>query len=139
MLPTRGEYPENWKEIADLVKSEAGHRCVRCHHAHDVEAGYTLTVHHFDGDKANCERWNLMPLCQRCHLSVQSRVDPETPLMFDPAAWSMPYIAGFYEAGRGMPSPLYDLAWWITDYNETGYGMGIEWPKWAPTEQRRAA
>ncbi|GAH88897.1 unnamed protein product, partial [marine sediment metagenome] len=27
-----------------------------------------LTVHHLDGNKANCEDWNLAALCQRCHL-----------------------------------------------------------------------
>jgi len=123
-----GEYATDWREVAELVKTEAGWRCVRCGHAHDPAAGRCLTVHHFDGDKANNERWNLMALCQACHLSVQARVDPYVPLMFDPREWAMPYIAGFYEARRGTPGPLYDLSRWIAEY-EAALG---EWPAWAP-------
>jgi hypothetical protein len=55
-----------------------------------------LTVHHFDGDKANCEWWNLLALCQRCHLTIQSRVNPQQPYMFEHSAWLKPYVAGFY-------------------------------------------
>lgn len=57
-----------------------------------------LTVHHFDGDKANDAWWNLLSLCQVCHLSFQSRVDPEIPWMFEHSAWLRPYVAGFYAA-----------------------------------------
>lgn len=88
----KGAYPLNWRDIATRVKDDARWTCVRCEHPHDPAAGRTLTVHHFDGDKANCERHNLMALCQACHLSVQGRVDPANPLMFSPNAWAIPYI-----------------------------------------------
>ncbi len=127
-----GEYPADWKAIAKRVKEEAGGKCVRCGHIHEPAAGYTLTVHHFDANKSNCEDWNLMALCQRCHLSIQARVDPQVPLMFDPSTWAMPYIAGFYEANYGFPGPLYDLARWIEEYQATGR----TWPAWAPTARR---
>lgn len=55
-----------------------------------------LTVHHFDGNKANCEWWNLLPLCQRCHLQIQTRVNPQQPYMFEHSDWLKPYVAGFY-------------------------------------------
>lgn len=55
-----------------------------------------LTVHHFDGNKANCEWWNLLCLCQRCHLQIQTRVNPHQPYMFEHSAWLRPYVAGFY-------------------------------------------
>lgn len=55
-----------------------------------------LTVHHLDGDKANCEWWNLLSLCQRCHLQVQTTVDPHTPFFLEHSAWFRPYVAGFY-------------------------------------------
>lgn len=55
-----------------------------------------LTVHHFDGDKSNCAWWNLLALCQRCHLTIQGRVDPETPYFLEHSAWLKPYVAGFY-------------------------------------------
>lgn len=131
-----GNYTGDWKRIATRVKEAAEWRCVRCDCPHTPgcnfmpgETGMVLTVHHFDGDKANNAPWNLMALCQRCHLSVQSRVDPERPLMFDPAPWAMPYIAGFYEAGRGVPGPRYELARWIKLYERE---TGKAWPMWAP-------
>lgn len=127
----QGEYPTNWKDIATDVKSNAGGRCVRCEHEHNPSTGHTLTVHHFDGNKSNCERWNLMALCQRCHLSVQARVDPENPLMFMPRSWALPYIAGFYESGRGVPGPLYDITVWAAVYTRD---IGA-WPEWAPVAQ----
>lgn len=124
----KGEYPANWKQIAREIKDAAQNRCVRCLAPHNPPEGYTLTVHHFDGNKSNVEKWNLMALCQRCHLSVQARVDPQVPLMFDPSAWAMPYIAGFYEANQGTPGPLYDLERWIIEYVRSV----SHWPEWAP-------
>lgn len=67
-------YPPNWPEIARRLKQEAGWRCEECGHPHEPEAGYTLTVHHKNGDKANCTRENLAVLCQRCHLRRQGRL-----------------------------------------------------------------
>ncbi len=54
------------------------------------------TVHHFDGNKANCVWWNLLALCQRCHLKTQARVDPEVPYVLEHSGWLKPYVAGFY-------------------------------------------
>lgn len=54
------------------------------------------TVHHLDGDKSNCSWWNLLALCQRCHLTIQSRVLPEIPYFLDHSEWFKPYVAGFY-------------------------------------------
>lgn len=127
ILHCRGEYAPDWKTIARMVKDEARMCCVRCKHPHAPGVGRTLTVHHFDGDKANNARWNLMPLCQACHLSVQARVSPENPLLFSPSAWAIPYVVGFYEAGGGVPGPLYDAAAWRQRYErEVG-----PWPAWA--------
>lgn len=62
-----------------------------------VEAQWRiLTVHHFTGEKNNDHWWNNMALCQVCHLSVQSRVNPEIPFMFEHSEWAKPYVAGFY-------------------------------------------
>lgn len=54
------------------------------------------TVHHFDGDKANCNWWNLLALCQRCHLKTQARVNPHETYVFEHSEWLKPYVAGFY-------------------------------------------
>lgn len=62
-----------------------------------VEAHWRiLTVHHFDGDKQNDVWWNLLSLCQRCHLEIQAKVDPHQPFMFEHSNWLKPYVAGFY-------------------------------------------
>ena len=122
-------YPPDWDLIAREVKDAAGNCCVRCGVAHDPARGYCLTVHHFDGDKANCARWNLMALCQRCHLSVQVRVAPAQGFFFDPRPWAMPYIAGYYESGGGVKPPGYDLRRWVAEYYEAD---GLPWPAWAP-------
>ena len=93
------EYPDNWKEIADRMKKKHGWKCERCGHPHDPENGYTLTVHHLVPDKALCEDWNLAVLDQRCHLSIQSRVDMFQEMFdFAPVSdWFKPHLEGFKE------------------------------------------
>ena len=90
------EYSEDWPRIARSTKTEARWRCIRCDHPHDVESHHVLTVHHWDGDKSNNRWWNLMALCQRCHLSIQGRVDPNQAFMFEHTPWCKPYAAAFY-------------------------------------------
>lgn len=98
-----GEYPDDWKALATEVKTEAGWICVRCNHAHDPKAGYTLTVHHLDGQKNNCRWWNLAALCQRCHLHIQAKVVMQRTYMFDHSEWFKPYVAGYYAFHAGKP------------------------------------
>lgn len=78
-------FPSNWR-ACDLVRTEPG-----------IHAEWRiLTVHHLDGNKANCSWWNLLALCQRCHLTVQGSVKPETPWFLEHSEWFKPYAAGFY-------------------------------------------
>lgn len=58
--------------------------------------GRILTTHHFDGDKSNDAWYNLLPLCQVCHLQIQGKVDPEQPWFLPHSDWLKPYVAGFY-------------------------------------------
>ena len=82
------EYPPNWDEIAQQVKEAAGWRCEHCDRPHDPAAGYTLTVHHLDGDPTNCSPENLVALCQRCHLHWQGRWKPgQTVMEFARPEW----------------------------------------------------
>jgi hypothetical protein len=55
-----------------------------------------LTVHHLDGNKANCRWWNLISLCQRCHLTIQGRVVLERAFIFEHSKWFKPYASGWY-------------------------------------------
>lgn len=69
-----GDYPDNWKAVAKLIKDLAVWKCDKCGHVHDPKNGYMLTVHHRDGDKRNNQQSNLRALCQRCHLQAQARL-----------------------------------------------------------------
>ncbi len=98
-----GEYPADWEAVAKAVKDAAGWRCVRCDHPHEVETGYVLTVHHLDLDPSNCHWWNLVALCQRCHLKVQAKVVMHRPWMFEHSDWFKPYVGGYYAYHAGYP------------------------------------
>lgn len=71
-------YPEDWKTLARQVKDDAGWRCVRCKVPHDPPHD-VLTVHHLDMNPGNSKWWNLLPLCARCHLTIQAKVDVNRP------------------------------------------------------------
>lgn len=64
------KYPANWTQIAQRVKEKAGWKCAVCKHYNTPSEGYTLTVHHIDGNPGNNQRWNLLAACQRCHLKL---------------------------------------------------------------------
>lgn len=55
-----------------------------------------LTVHHLDGEKANCRWWNLAALCQRCHLTIQGKVVMERRWLHEHSPWFRVYAAGYY-------------------------------------------
>lgn len=126
--PSTGEYPSNWDEIAQATKREAGNKCVRCHHKHDIEAGYMLTVHHIDLNKSNCEWWNLAALCQRCHLTIQGKVIIERMFMFEHSEWFKPYAAGFYAFTHNLP---HDKEFVMSHLDQL-LDFGRPFPKFAP-------
>lgn len=67
------------------------------HVGYVIEAAWRiLTVHHLDEDKANCRWWNLVALCQRCHLRMQRAVVMDRTYHFEHSEWFKPYAAGFY-------------------------------------------
>ena len=93
-----GDYPPDWPEIAKRIKDAVNWTCERCGHKHDVRNHYVMTVHHLDMDKANCADWNLAALCQRCHLSIQGRVDFSQGYMLEHSPWMKPHVEGFLKA-----------------------------------------
>jgi hypothetical protein len=75
--------------------------------ADDIRGGFkvealwrVLTVHHLNGVKLDCRWWNLAALCQRCHLSVQSRVIMDRPWTRPHTPWFRPYVAAYYAHER---------------------------------------
>lgn len=89
-----GQYNADGKKARFDARARAGFKCIRC--GSPSVAGKILTTHHFDGDKSNDAWWNLLALCQVCHLQIQARVDPEIPWFLDHSDWMKPYVAGFY-------------------------------------------
>lgn len=92
----KGEYAEDWPDIALKIKQRADWCCERCGHPHDFITHHILTVHHLDGDKSNNKWWNTAALCQRCHLSVQGRVIMHRQLFLPHTPWMRCHAAGFY-------------------------------------------
>lgn len=90
----RNNYNLNGKEARRAARERAGNKCIRC--GSPSVPGRILTTHHFDGDKSNDQWWNLLALCQVCHLQIQGRVDPDQPYFLEHSDWLKPYVAGFY-------------------------------------------
>jgi len=90
----RNDYNDDGKEKRREARERAGNRCLRCDSP--SVPGRILTTHHFDGDKANDAWWNLLALCQVCHLKVQAKVDPDIPFFLEHSQWAKPFVAGFY-------------------------------------------
>lgn len=83
-------YPKSWQtgEIQQKIYEAAEWCCEHC--GMEFEKGstlaknatrrdgkpYVLTVHHINGNKADCSYENLVALCQRCHLHVQAVWQP---------------------------------------------------------------
>lgn len=113
-----GEYIPERKALHNAVRASVGNRCIRCHHpAGDTFAERAvcddrcthardgklriLTVHHLTGAKDDNRWWNLLALCQGCHLTIQGRVIPERPWLFTHTPWFVPYVCGFYASYYG--------------------------------------
>ena len=90
----KNDYNPDGKEKRRQARERAGNKCIRC--GSPSVPGKILTTHHFDGDKSNDEWWNLLALCQVCHLHIQGKVDPEIPYFLEHSEWIRPYVAGFY-------------------------------------------
>lgn len=89
-----GQYAADGKAKRREARERVGNKCIRC--GSPSLPGRILTTHHFDGNKSNDEWWNLLALCQVCHLQVQGKVDPEQPFFLEHSEWLKPYVAGFY-------------------------------------------
>lgn len=62
-----------------------------------VEAAWRiLTVHHLNERKHDLRWWNLVSLCQRCHLEIQRKVTMTDPWPWEHTEWFRPYAAAWY-------------------------------------------
>jgi len=100
-MNTKATYPAAWHtgDIQREIYARAGWRCEHCGMLFEpgttkaVTARNTngqpviLTVHHLDGNPANCAWENLVAVCQRCHLHIQAVWRPGGVL---PAHWPQP-------------------------------------------------
>ena len=85
--PTYVDLPGPWKENAGEMYA-AGLL---------VDAQWRiLTVHHLNGIKHDCRWWNLVSLCQRCHLTIQAKVFMDRPWHKPHSEWFRPFAAAFY-------------------------------------------
>jgi hypothetical protein len=102
------DYPPDWPEIALRIKQKHDWNCERCGVHHMSSPGFVLTVHHLDGNKANCADWNLAALCQRCHLRIQGRVKMDQGFfeaVMPVSEWFRPHLAGYLNSLKERPAP----------------------------------
>lgn len=101
---TPDPYPDNWADIAAVIKDLAKWRCVRCNTKHRPKR--YLTVHHLIPAKQIpwlTVWWNLPAMCQSCHLKVENKIKMFQPWMFEHSEWFKPYVAGFYAWCNELP------------------------------------
>lgn len=92
-----GVFNSAFEPVWDVIEKASKSAGLIVRMASSVQAQWRiLTVHHLDGDKANDQWWNTLPLCQRCHLQIQTRLNPEIPYFLEHSDWFKPYAAGFY-------------------------------------------
>jgi hypothetical protein len=78
------KYPNNWKEIAMAVKTEADWQCEccgkQCRRPGEVFDTHkrTATVAHCNHDEMDCRPENLACMCAPCHLRYDSAHHAQT-------------------------------------------------------------
>ena len=79
-------YPSEWtSELKEEIRVRDNRQCQRCH-TDETELRRKLDVHHIDGDKQNCQRDNLISLCQSCHL-ISEYENQLTQIQYELFAW----------------------------------------------------
>jgi hypothetical protein len=65
-------YPKNWKDsLKEEIRKRDKYNCQLCKINQNTQRR-KLDVHHIDYNKKNCEFKNLISLCQKCHLRVNT-------------------------------------------------------------------
>jgi 5-methylcytosine-specific restriction endonuclease McrA len=86
--------------IGDAIQTFDGPLPMPYHAGMRIDARWRiLTVHHLrlgHDAKRDLRWWNLVALCQRCHLQVQGKVLLERIWPWPHSEWFKPYAAGWY-------------------------------------------
>lgn len=68
------DYPQEFnKELKDQIRNRDNHTCQNCgmtEEEHIIILGTVLSIHHIDYDKQNCNKENLITLCNQCNTRV---------------------------------------------------------------------
>lgn len=88
------KYPKEWSLISKSVIAKVNNKCELCnadnHKPHwKTNSKVVLTVHHIDGNKNNNSKYNLIALCQRCHLrlDLERHIENRIKKMSDKDYW----------------------------------------------------
>ena len=65
----------NFDEFKEIIRSRDDYVCQNpdCHK--NCNPNHKLCVHHIDGNKKNCEPWNLISLCKSCNIRAEGNKD----------------------------------------------------------------
>ena len=66
-------YPEEFYEIREYIRKRDNYQCKKCgitEEEHLIVYGKELSVHHINYNKKNCNKHNLITLCNECNLRV---------------------------------------------------------------------
>jgi len=120
-MPKPKRYPDNWREIALLVKESALWRCAKCNQqclpsgtknglTKSEHLEVTLTVHHRNRIPEDNRLENLVALCTACHLSYhncrESTVSPGQLSLFPDEAIDCEIIDSSGESARNNLSTV---------------------------------
>jgi 5-methylcytosine-specific restriction endonuclease McrA len=85
-------YPKEWKIISKAIIKKQDNKCYLCpaenYKPHwKTGSKVILTVHHIDGNKKNSSKYNLIALCQRCHLRLDLERHLSKRIKIDKKYW----------------------------------------------------
>ena len=106
------DYPHDWKEIRIEILLRANNRCELCNAENyrphwKTGSKVILTIAHIDQNKKNNKRYNLLALCQRCHLKID-----------------LPYKI------KKRSSGLHDIEEWVKQEKDKKEKSEQDWLKW---------
>lgn len=70
--------------------------------------------------------WAFAPLCQKCHLIIQSKVDLNQFWMFDHSSWFVPFVAGYHAHRNGLPDDKEYVMEHLEELLELGKPNGLK-------------